>query len=90
MSEGSATDRVTVQQVFKFLLRTEKDYPCDLRSERLVGIISSVYYLSYNQVLTAFHELESRGFLEVARVGSEIKSVSILKRDWTVAPKSVI
>ena len=87
MSGNPVSDRTTVQQLFKFLLRTEKDYPCDLKSGRLVEIISEVYNLTHNQVLKAIAELEKRGFMEVARVGSEIREVTVLKRDWTAAPK---
>lgn len=82
--------KVTMRDLFRFLLRTEKDYPCDLKSNRLVKVVGDSFHLNISQVRGVLRRLEREGFIEVARDGVEILRVSIMKRGWTEVPKEEV
>lgn len=88
MNKAQATEQVTLREFFKVLLNNT--YPGDLRSPKLVGIMSHVLNLTDGQSRKAFSELEQRGFIEVTREGCEVLRVDILDRNWEKAPKSPI
>ncbi len=92
MNGSQAAQKTTVQELFRYLLRTEQDYRGDLNSPKLVGIISECFHLTHSQVRMALHNLEERKFIEVIRAGEsvEIRRVEILNRNWMQAPKSPI
>lgn len=90
MSDKQVSDQTTVQQLFRWILQQEKDYPCDLNEGRLQAIISQCFNLTFNQIRMALVELEKRGFITIIRADIETWRVEVRKRDWTAAPKSVI
>ena len=89
-TRSQATDRTTLQELFRYLLRTEKDYPYDLGSPRLPGVISEVFHLTDGQARQALKDLEQRKLIEIVRSGDDVRRVAIAKRDWRLAPESPI
>jgi len=83
-------ERTTIQDFFKVMVNNLSK--AELRSPKLVGIMSDVLNLTHNQVRQAFHELEKRRFITVAKAPEthEITEVDITNRNWTAAPKSTI
>ena len=87
-NQDQATERVTLREFFKVLLNNT--YPSDLKSPKLVGIMSHVLNLTHNQVRKALHDLEKRKFIEVTSEDCEVLRVEVLDRNWTKAPKIVL
>jgi len=85
MAQRYLAEQTTVQEFFKILLNNT--FPGDLRSPKIVSVMSHLLNLSDYQARKAIQELEKRELIEVVRSGIEILRVEPLDRNWTKAPK---